>query len=237
MSFLPPVIILCGGKATRLGLLALNTPKAMIPFQGLPFIGHQLHALRSQEIGRVMLCVGHLGDQIQDYVGFGVAFDMLVTYSWDDGFGTGGALRKALLTMTDDDVFVLYGDSYITCNFRDVYSRFAEYQNAAALMTTFKKLPDAIDTPNVFLKNSFAHYNKENPSPKADSVDYGLSIINRERFLLSTGDSPFDLGEYFALISNCGRLAGMEMKDPYYEIGSIAGMGRFKDMLKNRRRA
>lgn len=184
-----------------------------------------------------MLCIGHLGDRIQDYVGFGVTFDMLVTYSWDDGLGTGGALRKALLAMTDDDVFVLYGDSYITCDFRKVYSHFANQHNVSALMTTFKKTPDAVDTPNVFLKDGFAHYNKKNPSQKADSVDYGLSIINRERFLLSTGDSPFDLSEYFTLISNCGRLAGMEMKEPYYEIGSITGMGRFKDMLKNRRRA
>ena len=64
-----PVAILAGGLATRLRPITEKIPKALVPVAGKPFIYHQLTYLRDQGIDRVVLCIGYLGQMIQDVVG------------------------------------------------------------------------------------------------------------------------------------------------------------------------
>ena len=60
-----PVAILAGGLATRLYPISALVPKALMSVAGRPFIFHQLELLKSQGIERVVLCVGHLGEQVR----------------------------------------------------------------------------------------------------------------------------------------------------------------------------
>ena len=98
MTTMPPLAILAGGLATRLKPLTEQVPKSMIEVGGQPFIAHQLHLLRRERIDRVVLCLGHLGEQIEAFVGDGGRFGVSVTYCYDGSslLGTGGALRLAL---------------------------------------------------------------------------------------------------------------------------------------------
>jgi N-acetyl-alpha-D-muramate 1-phosphate uridylyltransferase len=66
-----PVAILAGGLATRLYSISALVPKALMSVAGRPFIFHQLDLLKSQGIERVVLCVGHLGEQVRIAVGDG----------------------------------------------------------------------------------------------------------------------------------------------------------------------
>ena len=116
-----PVAILAGGLATRLGPLTQRLPKALLPVAGRPFIHWQLALLAQQGVTQVVLCAGHLGEQIQATVGDGSGFGMTVRYSFDGAvlLGTGGALKRAL-PMLGAAFFVLYGDSYLRCSFAAV---------------------------------------------------------------------------------------------------------------------
>ena len=89
-----PVAILAGGLATRLGPLARQTPKALLEVAGRPFVHHQLRQLRGYGVRRVVLCLGHLADQVCESVGDGRAFDLEVAYSFDGAVprGTAGAI-------------------------------------------------------------------------------------------------------------------------------------------------
>ena len=93
---LPALALLAGGLATRLRPLTLTVPKSLVKVAGEPFIAHQLRLLASQGIGDIVLCTGHLGEQITEYVGDGAGFGCKVRYSFDGDrqLGTGGALRK-----------------------------------------------------------------------------------------------------------------------------------------------
>jgi NDP-sugar pyrophosphorylase family protein len=62
-----PVIILAGGKATRLGKIAKNTPKSLIKINNHPFLYHQLIYLEKQGIKEVIICAGYLGFKIRAY--------------------------------------------------------------------------------------------------------------------------------------------------------------------------
>src|SRR5438128_2387245 len=102
-SALPPVAILAGGLATRLRSVTSTIPKAMVSVAGEPFIAHQLRLLQSRGASRAVLCLGHLGKQVCDFVGDGRRFGVDVEYSFDGEalVGTGGALRKALPFLGD----------------------------------------------------------------------------------------------------------------------------------------
>src|SRR5436305_2081796 len=113
-----PVAILAGGLASRLQKLTERTPKALLPIAGRPFLFHQLELLKRQGVERVVLCVGHLGEQIEAVAGDGRRFGLSIEYSFDGErlLGTGGALRRAL-ALLGDDFFVVNGDSYLPCSF------------------------------------------------------------------------------------------------------------------------
>ena len=95
---MPPLALLAGGLATRLRPITTAVPKSMVEVAGCPFIAHQLRLLARNGITDVVVCIGHLGEQIEAYVGDGRAFGCHVRYVSDGAqpLGTGGALRHAL---------------------------------------------------------------------------------------------------------------------------------------------
>ena len=78
-----PLAILAGGLATRLRPLTETIPKSLIEVAGEPFISHQLRLIKSHGVQRVVICVGHLGEMIQEVVGNGVNWGLDVSYSSD----------------------------------------------------------------------------------------------------------------------------------------------------------
>ena len=94
-----PVAILAGGLATRLHPITETIPKALVEVAGQPFILRQLDYLRRQGVGRVVLCVGFLGEQIEASSAtarqFGLS-DVPIHRTGPILLGTGGALRQAL---------------------------------------------------------------------------------------------------------------------------------------------
>ena len=155
-----PVAILAGGLATRLRPITQTIPKALIEVAGKPFIDHQLRYLKKQGIRQVVLCIGYLGEMIQEVVGDGSAFGLHVTYSPDGRvlLGTGGALRQALPVL-GEDFFVLYGDSYLPVNFLAVQEAY-KASKKPALMTVLLN-GDRWDKSNVVFEGGrLVEYNK-----------------------------------------------------------------------------
>src|SRR5438309_6234218 len=92
-----PVALLAGGLATRLRPITERIPKALVDVAGKPFVDHQLALLHDAGIRKVVLCLGHLGEQVQAHCGDGARYSMQLRYSFDGDklMGTGGALVRA----------------------------------------------------------------------------------------------------------------------------------------------
>src|SRR5687767_5305656 len=133
-----PVAILAGGLATRLHPLTESIPKALVKIHGEPFLAHQLRLLRNRGIDRVTMCTGFLGEMIEEYLGNGERFGIRVSYSHDGPvlLGTGGAIRRAL-PLLDEKFFVLYGDSYLPCDYAAVQNAFLDSARPG-LMTVYR---------------------------------------------------------------------------------------------------
>jgi N-acetyl-alpha-D-muramate 1-phosphate uridylyltransferase len=226
-----PVAILAGGLAKRLRPVTETIPKALVEVAGRPFIEWQLDYLHSQGVRHVVLCLGYLGEQIEEVMGDGQRFGLGVDYSYDGDrlLGTGGALRKAL-PLLDDTFFVFYGDSYLPIGFVDVEASFRA-QGQPALMTVLKN-GDRWDRSNVlFSDGRLLEYNKHAPSEDMAYIDYGLGVLSAGVMLDYPEDQPFDLAEVYHRLSLDGRLAGYEVFERFYEIGSFEGLKETEDYL------
>ncbi|HZS55126.1 MAG TPA: nucleotidyltransferase family protein [Bryobacteraceae bacterium] len=219
-----PCAILCGGLATRLRPITEKIPKSLIPINGEPFIAHQLRLLRSNDVEKIVLCVGHLGEMIQKFVGPGTDYGLRVSYSFDGAqlLGTAGAIRKAL-PLLGEPFFVLYGDSYLTCNYGEVAEAFSS-SNSDALMTIYRN-EDRFDTSNVEAdRGLILRYDKRNRVSRMHHIDYGLSAFKQSIFRELPENEVSDLSELCQKLAASGQLAGYEVKERFYEIGSEKGI-------------
>src|SRR5580700_2704060 len=156
-----PVAILAGGLATRLRPLTETIPKSLVEINGQPFLWHQLRLLRESGIGRVVLCVSHLGEQVRDSVGDGHDFGLHIDYSFDGPIllGTAGALKRAL-PLLGEAFFVLYGDSYLPIDLGAVEAAFRA-SGKTGLMTVYPN-HGQWDSSNVeFVDSEIVTYNKK----------------------------------------------------------------------------
>ena len=218
-----PVAILAGGLATRLRPITEKIPKSLVPVVGKPFLERQLQLLRSRGIRHVVLCDGYLGERIQREFGndfFGVKID----YSFDGPtlLGTGGAIKRAL-PLLGDEFFVLYGDSYLPIEYCAV-TEFFRRSGKLGCMTVYHN-EGRYDASNVvFADGEIKVYDKKIRLPEMRHIDYGLSLFKAAAFDGFSAEKPFDLADGLGRLLREKQLAGYEVKERFYEIGSPTGL-------------
>ena len=231
-----PVALLAGGLATRLRPITQTIPKALVELAGKPFIDHQLALLHRNGIRRVVMCLGHLGEQVQAHCGDGSRYGIQLRYSFDGEklMGTGGALARAadLLGGSDDDPFwVMYGDSYMDIDYRAVLAHFAGTQ-ADGLMTVLRN-NNRWDRSNVvFRDGKLLRYDKRNQTPDMDYIDYGVALLRRRVPGRIPGDRPSDLAELYSALVAEGRMIAYEVTNRFYEIGTPASLEEARRYLE-----
>ena len=228
-----PVAILAGGLATRLRPLTETIPKAMAPVCGEPFIVHQLRLLKARGFSQVALCLGYKGEQVEELIGDGAVFGLNVCYSYDYPrlLGTGGALRQAL-PLLGDAFFVLYGDSYLDIAYGPVEEAF-HASGLPALMTVFRN-EGRWDTSNVvFHAGQIEKYDKVDRVPEMAHIDYGLGVLSAAVLRSRPAEEPFDLADVYRDLAREEQLAGYEVTERFYEIGTPDSLREFETHLEN----
>jgi NDP-sugar pyrophosphorylase family protein len=221
---MPPVVILAGGIARRLRPITETVPKSLLIVAGEPFIAHQLRLLRKNGIKKAVICSGYLSQKIENFVGNGNQFGLSVSYSVDGDklLGTGGAVKKAL-PLLGEEFFVMYGDSYLTVNFKHVYDYFLTSSDMG-LMTVFKN-HNVWDNSNIVFKGGkIITYDKKNKIKGMDYIDYGLGILKKRAFDAMADREVFDLSELYQDIISKNQMSGYEATERFYEIGSLSGL-------------
>ena len=223
-NVLPPVAILAGGLATRLRPLTEKIPKLLVEVAGEPFFSHQLRLLKKNGLTRIVLCVGHLGGMIVDHYGDGAKWGVQIDYSFDGEklLGTGGALIRALPKL-GDTFYVLYGDSYLPIDYQAAGRAFVS-SGKLGLMTVFEN-HGAYDASNVWFESGRIRlYSKKEKPPQMHHIDYGLGVFRAAAFADQPRDAVVDLAAVQAGLCARGELAGHEVRERFYEIGSPDGL-------------
>ncbi len=226
-----PVAILAGGLATRLRPITEKIPKLLVEVAGEPFFSHQIRLLKRAGLRRLVLCVGYLGDMIVDQYGNGSRWGVDIDYCFDGPklLGTGGALIAALPKL-GDAFYVLYGDSYLPVDYLAVGDFFLR-SGQLGLMTVYEN-HGRYDTSNVWFEGgAIKVYDKKNRLPQMQHIDYGLGAFRAAAFDGFARDAVVDLAEVQKALVAKGQLAGYEIKQRFYEIGSHEGLNELNQLL------
>ncbi len=218
--------------------LTSTIPKNLLEVAGKPFLEWQLQWMSNVEITDVVLCVGHLAAQIEDYVrtrNCSKRFGLAITVS-DEGTtrrGTAGALALAVSRgLLNEEFLVLYGDSLLQIDARSLWLQHRQ-RGFGATMSVLRN-GDRWDTSNAAFDGLHVRYNKMLPPEGAEFIDYGLLAFSRAIFENGhSASEPFDLSDVLTRASLEKTLFGFEVTERFYEIGSKSGLIELDNELMN----
>ena len=139
------VVILAGGKGTRLGDLTRSVPKPMVPLAGKPMLEYQIELARQCGFTELILLIGHLGEVIEDYFRDGRDWGVSIRYFHESTpLGTAGALKE-IEDLLGDDFLVTYGDMVMNVDLQELARFHAQHKPLATLVVHPNNHPEESD--------------------------------------------------------------------------------------------
>ncbi len=127
------VVIMAGGKGTRIASVRSDVPKPMITICGKPILEYQIENLKACGLTDIIIVVGYLGDKIREYFGDGGKFGVRIDYFVEEHpLGTAGALFK--MPQLTEDFLLLCGDVIFDVDFNRLISFHKQHNAWASLV-------------------------------------------------------------------------------------------------------
>lgn len=164
-------VIPVAGIGTRLKPHTYTTPKVLLNVGGKPMLGHILDKLLEEKVHKATFVIGHLGNQIKDYVESeypSIKADFIEQKKME---GLGHAIYTAIPTFDDKEIFIILGDTVFDVYLKDV---FKNKQSALGV----KKVDDPARFGVAVLENGFIKKLVEKPTtPISNLALVGLYYI------------------------------------------------------------
>lgn len=223
-----PLLVLAGGKATRLAHLASGTAKYLQPIKdSVVFADVHLRWVAKQGFRRVILSIGHLGEQIRDHCADGKRYGLEISYL-EDGpkpIGTGAAVLAALEN-SSEVLAVTYGDTVLNFNVGGFLTEFELSQKVSGMTLYRNTLVGHVC--NAELDGQLALYDKRQPGAQWTYIDYGFMIFKREARLAFGHEIPLDLADPLSQLSRKSQVFAFPVSHRFWEIGSLNSLEEFR---------
>lgn len=175
------VVIIAGGKGTRIASVSSDIPKAMIPVNGKPIIEYQIELAKRYGFTEFLFIIGHLGEHISRYFGDGSRWDVTIDYFQETiPLGTAGALGL-LKNILIEDFFVFYGDTIMDFDMMAMLNYHRQKRADATLFVHPNDHP--FDSDIVILNDDNLIERFENKPHPADFIS--RNIVNAALFIFS----------------------------------------------------
>jgi NDP-sugar pyrophosphorylase family protein len=214
-------VLLVGGMGKRLQPVVSSTPKPLAPIGDAPFLQLLVRQLRSQGIRHLVMCTGHLADQVEKEFGDGHKWDVEIAYSKESHpLGTAGAVKLAERDVPQDsDFLVMNGDSFLELDFSELI-RFHQGHNGLISMAV-RRVPDAARYGTVQLDalNRVVGFREKVGAPVPGIVNGGVYVFKRD-ILQNIPDGPGSLEkDVFPRLLEHGVYA-LEQRGMFIDIGT-----------------
>jgi D-glycero-alpha-D-manno-heptose 1-phosphate guanylyltransferase len=174
-------VLLVGGKGTRLQSVLPSTPKPLARVGNMPFLELLVLQLRSQGVRRIVMCTGHLAEQIEAEFGDGRKWDVAIEYSVETrALGTAGAVKLAECHLERaSDFLVMNGDSFLEVDFPE-FMRFHRAHRGLISMAV-RKVADAARYGSVQLgaQNRVVGFSEKSSDSAPGLINGGVYVFNR----------------------------------------------------------
>ena len=224
---MPQTVIMAGGLGTRLGRLTARRPKSLVNIHGRPFLEYQIRLLREGGVHKVLLCVGHLGEQIKERFGTGCWLQVHTSTARKARTCWAPAERSSEPSLSWTSGSLSSGEiSYLLLDYRKIWSAFLR-AHGLGMMVVYKNANQRI--PEVsWLSQRWP----EPPPPQLEHSAMNATAAADRSFGVEQGDSGHDsgrksslqIGRLFRRLSRRGEVAAYETEQRFYEIGSVSGL-------------
>jgi len=202
-SYLPiDVVVMAGGKGTRLRPLTEKTPKPLLKVGEKPILEHNINRLAMFGMDDFWITVNYLGDQIEEFFGNGKQKNLNINYVWEDiPLGTIGAVSN-IKCFSHETILVTNSDILTNLDYESFYVRFKE-ENADLAVAT---IPYKVEIPYAVLgtKNGVIESFKEKPSYTYYS-NGGIYLMKRQVIKLIPKNTFFDATDLMQILISKGK--------------------------------
>ena len=174
------VIILAGGKGTRLQSVVSDVPKPMAPVNGKPFSYYLLQHLTQYDIRNIILSIGYKGDIIKGYFGDQFGEIPIIYAEETQPLGTGGGIKFASQYSKEENIVVLNGDTWFPIPLSTLWD--FHIKEKGLLSIALKELEDFDRYGTVELNNCTISHFLEKKSTKKGLINGGIYILNKQLF-------------------------------------------------------
>ena len=231
-------VILCGGLGSRLGALAAETPKPLLPVDGIPFLDVLLFELARHGVTRVLLLAGFAAQRVVKYAvstplkaRFGLEIEVSIE---PQRAGTGGAVWHARDRL-DDQFFLLNGDSWFDINLHDLALCLMSEPSAAGAIAV-RPLPNASRYGAVEIENGRLTRFRARPEHLGSGL-VSAGVYAFRRSLIDRLDECCSLEEdVFSLFALERKLLAMPAEAYFIDIGVPDAYSRAQNEVPHRRR-
>ena len=223
--------ILAGGLGTRLRPITDKVPKAMVPVNGRPFLEFEVDLLRNNHVDDLVLCLGYLGEQVEEHFGDGKKFGVRMRYSHDgkELLGPIGGLKMAE-GLLDDCFFVTYGDAYLRMDYAGLMAALGRSRKLAA-MAVYRH-GGRLGKRDVVVKSGYvAVYDKKKSLPEMEWTNFGVTAMRKTTLGSVEAGKPCDEESFYGDLVRRRELLAYETYERFYEIGTERSLAEFSDFI------
>jgi N-acetyl-alpha-D-muramate 1-phosphate uridylyltransferase len=217
-------MVMAAGLGTRMRPLTEHKPKPLVEVAGKPLLGHALDALRKAGVGKAVVNVHYLPEQVEAYLATH-ATDLEIHISDERAqlMETGGGLVQARALLGEQPFFCVNSDAIWTDGSVDALTRLANAWDDEAMDGLLLLVP----RERAFQHNSKGDFSldahsrpiRRGSDPAAPFVYTGIQLLS-PRFLAGAPMEPFSTNILWDRAIAAGRLFGLEHQGDWFDIGS-----------------
>lgn len=226
-------IILAGGLGKRLrGITRDRFPKPMVPIpvagESVPFLEFPLAHLKAQGFTEIVICIGHLGEQICQHFGDGGRFGLSISYDNAGSADTGRRVWSAAQRLYADQFLVFCGDVYHPFELREFIAQFQQHPQWRLQLAVAPSLDDAPTNLAIDSDGVITSYDLNGLREQGNGTDAGTLLLRRETLDIYSDTADFSLtADLYPRLIEEKALGGAILDTPYFDIGTPCGYRRF----------
>lgn len=225
------LVILAGGKGTRLKERLGDLPKPMIPFAGKPLLEYQVELAKKYGFTDLIFFVHYRADLIEKHFGDGKKFGVQIRYVLErEPLGTAGAVLAGFELLADRFV-VMYGDTMVNVDLDRIWRTHEQHHADATLLLHPNDHPFDSDLVEVNVESRVvAFHNRPHPEGvwRQNLVNAGLYVIEKaplaefQKSRNTEHGTLLDFGKdlFPAMLQRGGNLFGYNSPEYIKDIGT-----------------
>ena len=230
-DFSNKIVIMAGGKGTRLYPITKNIPKPLVQVAGKPMILHIIESARSEGFKNFVVCINYLGNMIEDYLGDGQRFDVSIEYVKETSpLGTAGAL-SLINPLPEKPMIITNGDVFTDIRFEEILN-FHNLHKADGTMAI--KLYEW-QNPYGVIKIEGVNIQELEEKPVYKSyINAGVYVLSPNILKGMLKNISCDMPLLFKKIKKeNGKIIAFPMHEPWIDVGKIDDLKKAGKGIKN----